>query len=568
MKTFIFLIISFSLINLCFGEISKIGCIGGELDVGWGASPIVTDWNGDGKIDLIVGESRGYVYLFLNKGSNKSPLFTMYSFIQVSNEDLCVFANAHPFVCDWNEDGRKDLLVASGKGYIYLFINYGKDGDPEFIRGERLKTIDGKLLTVGYRSSPCLAVADWNGDGKKDLLIGDKEGHIGVYLNVGKDFDPKFNTYSKIELSPGVFLKVPGFSTPFVCDWNKDGKSDLIVGDSEGRVNLFLNYGDSKNPILKDAKKVKFKDRELDVGWFSRPVFMDWNSDGRKDLIVGEKRGNVYVYLNSADTSPVFRESFKVKIEEGIIDVGRFSSPMCVDWNQDGKEDLLIGEEGGHILLYKNIGSNKPLFTKPFPIQNGYAVIDVGTFASPFVCDWNNDNRLDIICGNYDGKIITFLNLGKNRFRVKTEDIDVSLFSTPFVCDWNNDKRKDLLVGDIGGYVNLYLNKGTDASPIFGIPQLIKIKDVNLDVGSYSSPCVFDWNGDGKKDLIVGNEEGDVKIFLNYGSDKKPIFIDPFPIKINVGRFAKPCPFDWNGDGRPDLIIGNEEGEIYLFINE
>ena len=82
---------------------------------------------------------------------------------------------------------------------------------------------------------------------------------------------------------------------------------------------------------------------------------------------------------------------------------------------------------------------------------------------------------------------------------------------------------------------------------------------------------VVDWNGDGKKDLIVGEMYGDVYYFENKGTDAAPVFSGSSQLKangttLNVLRDARPAVADWNNDGALDLIVGNYYGEIYLSL--
>jgi hypothetical protein len=82
---------------------------------------------------------------------------------------------AAPFVVDWDNDGRKDLVVAGGDGALLLYQNVGTDAAPEFGAGIPL-TADGAALAV---PGPAFAfVADWDDDGNKDLLVGDGQGSV------------------------------------------------------------------------------------------------------------------------------------------------------------------------------------------------------------------------------------------------------------------------------------------------------------------------------------------------------------------------------------------------------
>lgn len=88
-----------------------------------------------------------------------------------------------------------------------------------------------------------------------------------------------------------------------------------------------------------------------------------------------------------------------------------------------------------------------------------------------------------------------------------------------------------------------------------------------LDVGSNSSPGVADWNGDGKKDPIIGNSDGEIFVFLNKGTNEDPQYGnegDRLPLKF--GRDASPRVMNW-GRGSNDLVVADRNGEVTLAIN-
>jgi hypothetical protein len=148
--------------------------------------------------------------------------------------------------------------------------------------------------------------------------------------------------------------------------------------------------------------------------------------------------------------------------------------------------------------------------------------------------------------------------------------------------DWNNDGLHDFLVGDAIGNVHIYINQNNNTHPVFEKGSLLEGYDVEkkefgvLDVGLRATPEVYDWNSDGKKDLIIGNFDGNILIYLNTGSDNKPAFEKPPQFlyvknqifKVSEGGRAAPRVFDWDRDGKDDLLIGSHEGYIYFLKNE
>lgn len=212
----------------------------------WRSEKLVVDWNGDGLYDLILGDRDGFVTLYLNQGTNDSPRYGAGVKLKAGGQEIKVRSPSAPCLVDWNEDGKKDLLVGNGGGYLHLFLNPGS-GDPlNFAAGVMVQAA-GKNLDVGSRATPI--VVDWNEDGKKDLVLGNGSGEIFLYLNEGTNDQPVFGKPNKLN---GGSLDVGSNSSPDMVDWNGDGKKDLIVGNSNGEIFVFLNKGTNEDPKFDD----------------------------------------------------------------------------------------------------------------------------------------------------------------------------------------------------------------------------------------------------------------------------------------------------------------------------
>ena len=211
----------------------------------------------------------------------------------------------NPF--DWNEDGKKDILVGSGPGEVAIFRNKGTNKEPSFAEERK---INGGDLDVGDYSSP--AMVDWDGDGLKDLVVGGKNGKVFLFLNIGYEHNPVF---SSDEIKTGI--KVKGRATPFVVDLNNDGKFDVVSGSSDGKVYVFINEGDMKNPKFSKPQTVQVSNKEVALPGTTSVVALDWDDDGRTDLLVSNKEKNqlgMYLLLNTGTKEkPEFKELKPVK---------------------------------------------------------------------------------------------------------------------------------------------------------------------------------------------------------------------------------------------------------------
>lgn len=149
------------------------------------AVPCLLDHDGDGDLDLLIGNIEGTVVLIPNEGSPKKYSFdtSKRRFLQAGGEPLKVpHGDSGPLAADWDGDGLTDLLVGAGDGSVWFYRNAGKKGAPEYAKGVALlpESKLGWSNPVDHGGAPSgpgvrakVGVADWNGDGRLDLLVGD-----------------------------------------------------------------------------------------------------------------------------------------------------------------------------------------------------------------------------------------------------------------------------------------------------------------------------------------------------------------------------------------------------------
>jgi len=206
------------------------------------------------------------------------------------------------------------MVSGSFPGEIYFFKG---NADGTFAEPEKLTDKSGAVLKAGRASA--VAVGDWDGDGLPDLVIGTIDGGVFKVRNEGTKEKPVFGHPEKLNMTARE-----GDAGPCLADWDGDGKLDLLLGSGSGEVLLFRNNGTKNQPDWKDSTvlvasyratptgrpgQAKPSDPEFDhptrSGKRSKVAVVDWNGDGQPDLLVGdfssapERRfhGWVWVYL-------------------------------------------------------------------------------------------------------------------------------------------------------------------------------------------------------------------------------------------------------------------------------
>jgi hypothetical protein len=399
----------------------------------------------------------------------------------------------------------------------------GLPADLPVWRAPELVPAGATELQVTKYSVPSLA--DWDRDGLKDLIVGEQlesgEGKIRVYLNHGTHDAPVFSSSSYARLSAGADLVVPGSGClgvfPRVFDWDADGRQDLVLGLADGTVQVALNNNTEIDPLFASPTAVQVglpgAKAGIDVGSRATPEIVDWNEDGRYDLVVGGLDGKVHVFLDTALTGlPDLQSDLVVQDGTGDLAVpsGR-SSVAVADLNGDGKKDLLLGNTEGQLVFYANRGADES------PQFAGYELL------------WVNDAVIDL---------------------------PDTPRSRPFVTDYNEDGIADVLMGAADGYVRLY--RGTeDAGPGVGDPggafrYVFAVQATTTPNPWQNSTDRLDVNGDQKITAL------DALIIINRLNGHGP---GPLPIPP-ADAFQPPPQYDCSGNGELTAL------DALLVINE
>jgi hypothetical protein len=232
----------------------------------------VIDYNHDGNNDILVGTIEGKIALFINAGTNTSPVFSHYDFLTADGHIIDVGTHASPFLADLNNDGYDDLLVGNGEGLLLYFENRGGLNHPVYVQPTFLTDVHGSPLGVSSFCSPC--IVDWNDDNRKDILLGSGSGNLVLYCNEGNEGEPLFSPQTKVEVDDTA-INVGSLAVPRVSDWNGDGGKDLLVRNEEGQFYLFLNEVVRGEPDLFRAETVQMDTLKPSVSGFPVPIKLE-----------------------------------------------------------------------------------------------------------------------------------------------------------------------------------------------------------------------------------------------------------------------------------------------------
>jgi len=525
------------------------------LGVGLKSYPYVIDVNADGRKDLLVGDHDGFIYVYLNENTNREPAFGRGERLRAvdTGQPLIVQANPKMSLGDLRRKACLDLVLGNYGGKVAYLPNRARDGTLRFaVADARFLRTESGDVDVGNYAYPELV--DWDNDGFLDLVVGNIDGRLMLFRNMGRRGQVVFDQGREIA---GIEKLI--YPCPVFVDWNSDGKKDVILGHRGGTIIVYLNVGTDREPRFKKHGPARHKDgRAIDIGLLSHPFVADFNHDGRKDLVVGNDPGQVTVFLNiGTDDNPVFDDGTMLKDGGGELIMGVHSIFVTADFNGDGRRDLLAGHEEERLRLFVNKGSvGEPVFDEFSYIPD--VIVSKADLAgkdpaaarfwdleglqfnteylgnlAPCVVDWHNTGRPDLLVGNYTGLIYFFKNVGTRKdpkfargvpLRRGSRLLRVAGFATPVVCDWNNDAKKDLVVGDLLGRIHVFVNTGSDSRPVFDSEELIKVRGEPVALGPRAIVEVADIDGDHRKDLLVGNRWGRVYALLNTGTDREPRF--------------------------------------------
>ena len=485
---------------------------------------VISDFNSDGRGDLVYGGTGGVLLALSNQSGGYDAPVTAFSTAQFND----ILAG------DFNSDGRTDLIVmapaGSGNGGIIILPGNGAGG------------FAAPLSNPAWPSGTTMTKGDFNGDGKLDLAVtagfvtppnpipnngivilpGDGAGGFGSPINVPIN-------------SPGAYIVqiVSG-------DFNADGRSDFALTNLFGQ--LYVMVSDGKGGFTPVNTGVP--------GRTGSPITTgDFNGDGRDDL--GIASDDLYVVLANETGG------FHPPAAKSVRGIGKLIT--AGDFNGDGKTDLAVSAGSGLAVLYATGSGN--LEVPVYYLAGGGVGVNTSSVVSLPNADLNLDGRADLLiptAGSGSWNLIVLTSTGSEvnaarSYAYSDQTYGLERYATG---DLNGDGISDLVTSYFSGglYLSLSNHRG-------GFDPPVKLPLEPL----HGRMVIQDVNRDGNNDLIVHYDSGkSLSVLLGDGTGRLTL-----KTKLEVAEYVYSLTVaDFNNDGNADIVVMNREAGLTLFTGD
>ena len=266
------------------------------------AAPALVDYNGDGLLDVLVGEvaenGKGRIRIYLNEGSAEVASFASFIYAATAEDTPIELAatgcqGAIVRFADITGDGKDEMVVGLADGTIRIFT--AAEGGYWADVGELTCAVGGESETVDVGTRAAIEFVDANGDGRTDMLVGTGDGNVLLYLNTSAEGAAAFDAGRYLHDAAGR-IKVGNRASVSAGDVDGDGLWDMLLGTADGNILFYRNEGTTGTPLFGAAETVFAGDALLDMSSETNRVRIDTgdlNGDGIDDLVVGQSDGKV-----------------------------------------------------------------------------------------------------------------------------------------------------------------------------------------------------------------------------------------------------------------------------------
>ena len=466
------------------------------------------DLNLDGTMDLVVFDKSGNkINPFINDNGNYiyAPKYRS------------AFPKAHDWMllADYNCDGKNDIYTYSSGGMAIYENTSTTNLSFSLITSLVLSNYGSNNLNIYISPVDIPAIADIDYDGDLDILtFSILGGFVEYHKNMAMELTGNCDTvaFEFSESCWGLFY--------------------------EGLNSYILNCPNCQCPQITNPNTANLKQKHAG----STLLAIDIDNDNDMDLVLGDvSYNNLNLLINGGDNQNALMVSVDSVFPQNnsstiATNMHVYPATYYLDVTNDGVKDLIVttnsqnnSENFESSWLYKNAGqTNNPDFNF---VQTNFLqsdMIDLGKSAFPTFYDYNNDSLLDLIVGNYGYHVAYNDPISSLSFFENTGTKDIPKY--------------DLIDRDWQGISNVNLNTNLN------IPAL------NI------SPTFGDLDGDGDKDMLLGDADGELHYFTNQAGNFN--ITAPNYFNIDVGYFSQPQLVDVDRDGLLDIIIGEQDGSI------
>ncbi len=362
------------------------------------SGPVVADLTGDGRPELVTGNllaNRVEVYDTLMRPLAGWP--------QATGGGV----KAAPLVADLNGDGSPEVLAGAEDGRLYAWHASGAA-----VAGWPVRLGDDQ--STDYRVLATPAVGDLDADGRPEVIVPLADGRLYALRADGTPWWGVSLGEERDSFGSQVLN-----SSPRLADLDGDGRPEIVVGSSDGKLYVFDGDG---------ALRWSYQTGDMILG---APAVADFVA-ARPGPEVAVASGDGYVYLLGADGGLVWRRVTRWTIR---------STPVAADLDGDGQPELIVGADDSRVYAWR--GSGTPL--AGWPRTTGGPV-----FAAPAVGDLDGDGDLEVVAGAEDGRVYAWGHDGQ-ALDGWPRDAAAAVKGTPALANLDADPALEVVIADLGG---------------------------------------------------------------------------------------------------------------------